>query len=103
MVKDRTATGLEIGLAVGNMVSITIKGEGDFITIIIETIGPTIELEVGSRNDYGKNDTYNNRTNYRRDNYRQKQGDQRYRNRSMSQDYDRSRQRFGNSNGQLKK
>ena len=47
MVKDRTATGLEIGLAVGNMVSITIKGEGDFITIIIETIGPTIELEVG--------------------------------------------------------
>ena len=29
------------------MVSITIIGEGDFITIIIETIGPTIELKVG--------------------------------------------------------
>ena len=48
MVKDRTVIGPEIGPTVGNTVSITIIGEGDFIiTIIIEIIGPTIELEVG--------------------------------------------------------
>ena len=52
-----------------------------------------------SRNGYGnrRNDRFGNRQIYRRDNFRQECGEQRYRNRSISQDHDRSRQRFRDS------
>ena len=53
---------------------------------------PNYRARSRSRNGYGRNDRYDNRPSYRKDNFRQDQGDQRYRNRSVSQDHDRSRQ-----------
>ena len=47
-----------------------------------------------SRPNYRRNNGFDNRQNYRRDNYRQDNGDQRYRNRSVSQHCGRSMSRY---------
>ena len=63
---------------------------------MIEIIDPIIEDNSRSRNrsnhgnGYRRNDRYDNRPNYRRDNFRQNYGKQEYRNRSVSQECDRS-------------
>ena len=57
---------------------------------------PSYRARSRSRNGLGRNDRYDNRPNCRRDNFRQ---DQRCRNRSISQDCNRSRQRFGITQG----
>ena len=57
---------------------------------------PNCRARSRSGNGFRRNDRYDSRPNYRRDNFRQ---DQRYRNRSISQDHNRSRQRFRNNSG----
>ena len=91
VVIDQITIGPEIGLIAGTITRIIIEEEETTLVIeVIETIDPSTEIVVGlereiTRDGYRYN---NNRSNYRRDN-----SDQRYRNRSVSQDCSRSRER----------
>ena len=95
MVIDRKIIGPEKGLTVETTLN-TIEEE-EIITI--EVTGPIIELGVDQEMamENRRHDRFNNRQSYRRDNFRQEHGEQRYRNRSVSEDHSRSRQRFRDS------
>ena len=98
MDRDRTDIGLEIDPAVETMVNIitTIVGEEEIIIIaitMIEVIDSNCRDSSRSRNR-GRNKRYDNRPNYRRDIFRENYGNQGYRNRSVSQECDRSWPRY---------
>ena len=90
----KTIIGPEIDCIAEIVVHITIIIEEEEISTMIENYRSTYRTRKRSGNGFGRNDRYDNRPNYRRDNVRQ---DQRYGNRSISQDCDRSRQRFRNT------
>ena len=94
MDTDKITMGTGIAPIAETEISLTIEKEVPFTKT--EVIGPVIELEV-DQEFMGMEiatEGINSSQNYRRDNYRQDWGNQRYRDRSPSQDCSRSRQRY---------